>query len=157
MPRILHCAFVVVAVALLAACSSLPSNLQTPAVSLLGVQMTSGDMFSQRFKVRVKIENPNDLEVPVESIDYTIYLMGDRFGEGASEAPFVLPALGEAEFDMMVTTDFVSSLGRVISRMGGNKLENVEYNVTGKLHLQKGVVRTIPFSHAGVVNFSKPK
>lgn len=142
--------------AVLAACAALAPKLETPKVSLLGVQMTSGDMFSQRFRVRVKIENPNDLEVPVQSLDYTMFLMGDRFGEGASEQSFVLPARGEAEFDMMITTDFVSALGRLVSRMGGNKLENVEYEINGKLHLAKGFVRTIPFDHKGLVNFSKP-
>ena len=150
--RALPLAFVL---AMLAACSTLTPKLETPTVSLLGVQMTSGDMFSQRFNVRVKIENPNDLEVPVKSLEYTIYLMGDRFGEGTSERPFVLPARGEAEFDMLVTTDFVSALGRLVSRMGGNKLENVEYAVTGKLHLDKGFVRTIPFEHKGLLNFTK--
>lgn len=146
----------VVMLVTLAACSTL-SHIETPAVSLLGLQMTSGDMFSQRFKVRVKIENPNDLEVPVKSLDYTIFLMGDRFGEGTSEQPFVLPARGEAEFDMLVTTDFVSALGRLVSRMGGGKLENVEYAVTGKLHLDKGFVRTVPFDHKGLLNVSKPQ
>jgi len=140
----------------LAACSTFGPDLETPALSLVSIQMTSGDMFSQSFKVRVKVENPNDLEVPVKSIEYTVFLMGDRFGEGTTDNPFVLPAHGEAEFDMMLTTNFVSAMGRLVSRMGGNKLENVEYEVSGKLHLDKGLVRTIPFDHKGLVDFSKP-
>jgi LEA14-like dessication related protein len=139
----------------LAACAALGPKIETPTVALMGVQVLSGDMFSQQFKVRVKVQNPNDLEVPVESIEYTVFLAGDRFGEGTSDRAFVLPALGEAEFDMLLTTDFVSAFGRLLSRMGGNKLENVEYAITGKLHLQSGLMRTIPFSHKGLVNFSK--
>ena len=81
--------------------------------------------------------------------------MGDSFAEGVSDNPFVLPAKGEAEFDMIVTTNFVSSLGRLVSRMGGGKLENVQYEITGKLQLEKGMMRTIPFNHKGLVNFSK--
>ena len=113
-------------------------------------------MFAQLFKARVKVENPNDIAVPVESIEYKVFLMGDRFGEGTTDRPFLLPAHGEAEFDMMLTTDFVSALGRLVSRMGGNKLENVEYEVTGTLHLEKGLVRSIPFNHKGLLNVSKP-
>ena len=139
----------------LASCSTFGSKLEAPTLSVLGVQVLSGDMFSQRFRIRVKVQNPNDLEVPVRGLDYTLFLMGDQFGTGASEHDFVLPALGEAEFDMLLTTDFVSSLGRLVSRMGGNKLENVEYEITGKLYLEKGMVRTIPFAHKGLVNFSK--
>jgi LEA14-like dessication related protein len=139
----------------LAACSSLGPKLQAPRLSLVAIQVLSGDMFAQRFKVRVKVENPNDVEVPVAGIEYTIILMGDTFAEGTSDNSFVLPALGEAEFDMTVNTNFVSSLGRLVSRMGGGKLENVEYEITGKLMLQKGMVRTIPFDHSGTVNFTK--
>ncbi len=146
---------VLAALLAIASCATLESKLQTPTVNVMGVQMLSGDMFSQRFRLRVKIENPNDIEVPVRSIEYTLFLMGDQFGEGQTESSFILPARGEAEFDMGVTTDFVSALGRLISRMGGNKLENVEYEIAGKLHLDKGLVRTIPFDHKGLVNFTK--
>ena len=83
--------------------------------------------------------------------------MGDEFGEGVTEAPFTLPAKGEAEFDTLLSTKFISALGRVVTRKGGNKLENVEYAVTGTLHLAKGFVREVPFSHKGLVDFSKPR
>ena len=143
--------------ATLASCASLGPKLVAPELSLLGIQIMSADMFSQQFMVRVKVENPNDLEVTVSGLEYEIFLMGDSFAEGVSESSFVLPAKGEAEFDMIVKTNFVSSLGRLVSRTGGGKLENVPYQITGKLMLEKGVMRTIPFSHAGTVDFTKAK
>ena len=92
---------------------------------------------------------------PIQEVD--ILLMGDSFAEGTANQPFVLPARGEAEFDMTVTTNFVSSLGRLVSRMQGGKLEDVQYQITGKLLLEKGVMRTIPFSHVGTVDFKKAR
>ena len=67
----------------------------------------------------------------------------------------MLPAQGEAEFDMMVTTNFVSSFGRLLSRIGGGKLENVDYEIVGKIIVDKGMVRKIPFNHRGTVDFTK--
>src|SRR5262245_49295247 len=110
-------------------CAGIPSHLEPPKVDLIAIQMLSTDMFAQKFKVRVKVTNPNDLEVPVRGLDYQILLMGDSFAEGNSSDRFVLPAKGEAEFDMTVTTNFVSSLGRLISRVGGGKLENLDYEI----------------------------
>jgi hypothetical protein len=81
--------------------------------------------------------------------------MGDQFAEGVTNDSFVLPALGEAEFDMTVTTNFVSSLGRLISRMGGGKLEDVEYELVGTLLIDKGMVRKIPFNKRGTVDFTR--
>ena len=117
--------------------------------------MLSTDMFAQRFKVRVLVQNPNDLELPVRGLDYQIFMMGDSFAEGVSDHSFVLPAMGEAEFDMTVTTNFVSSFGRLLSRVGGGKLENIEYEIVGKVLVDKGVVRKIPFNHRGTVDFSR--
>lgn len=138
----------------LSACSTL-GDLETPDLSLVSIQMLSTDMFAQRFKVRVLVKNPNDLELPVRGLDYQIFLMGDSFAEGMSNDRFVVPARGEAEFDMTVTTNFVSSLGRLVSRVGGGKLENLDYEIVGKVLLDKGMVRKIPFNKRGKVDISK--
>ena len=153
--RSLRVMFVSACAVLLAACTTLGPDLQAPQLEVVAVQMLSTDMFAQRFKVRVKVQNPNDLELPVRGIEYTILMMGDSFAEGMSDAPFVLPALGEAEFDMLVTTNFVSSFGRLLSRVGGGKLENIDYEIVGKVYVEKGMLRKIPFSHRGTVDFSK--
>lgn len=138
----------------LGACAGL-GDLQTPELDVLGVQMLSTDMFAQRFVVRMHVQNPNDVELPVKGIDYKLLLMGDQFAEGTTDEAFVLPALGEAEFDMTVTTNFVSSLGRLVSRMGGGKLENVEYELAGTLFIDKGMVRKVPFNKRGTVDFTR--
>jgi LEA14-like dessication related protein len=138
-----------------AGCSTLGKNLQAPELSLVGIQMLSTDMFAQKFKVRVLVKNPNDLELPVTGIDYQIFLMGDSFAEGVSNDQFLLPAKGEAEFDMVITTNFVSSFGRLLSRVGGSKLDDLNYEITGKVLVDKGMIRKIPFSHAGTVDISR--
>jgi LEA14-like dessication related protein len=138
-----------------AGCSTLGKNLQAPELSLVGIQMMSTDMFAQKFKVRVLVKNPNDLELPVTGIDYQIFLMGDSFAEGVSNDQFLLPAKGEAEFDMVITTNFVSSFGRLLSRVGGSKLDDLNYEITGKVMVDKGMIRKIPFSHSGTVDISR--
>jgi LEA14-like dessication related protein len=141
--------------AVLAGCSTFAPKLETPELSLLGIQMMSTDMFAQKFRVRVKVENPNDLELPVRGLDYQIFLMGDSFAEGMSVDRFVVPARGEAEFDMVVTTNFVSSLGRLVSRVGGGKLEDLDYEIAGDVLLDRGFVKKIPFNHHGKVDIAR--
>jgi LEA14-like dessication related protein len=140
--------------AVLAACATGP-KLETPRLKVIGIEMMSTDMFAQRFKVRMLVQNPNDMELQVRDLDYQIILMGDSFADGVSNDQFLLPALGEAEFDMMITTNFVSSFGRLISRMGGGKLEDIEYEIVGKIFVDKGMLRKIPFSQRGTVDFSR--
>jgi len=136
-------------------CATLPSDLKTPELDVVKIEMQTSDMFAQRFKTRLHVQNPNDIEVPVKSLDYKLFLMGDTFGEGKTEEQFVLPAKGDAEFDMVLTTNFVSSLGRLISRMGGGKLENVEYEIAGTVGISKGFIHKLPFNYKGTVDFGK--
>ena len=154
--RLARLLFVAACAALVAACTSMPSNLRAPTCELVGVQILSTDMFAQRFKVRLRVDNPNDIELPVTGLEFTVFMAGDRFAEGMGNEQFVLPAKGNAEFDMLVTTNFVSSFGRLLSRTSNGKLEDVEYEIVGKIAVDKGVVRKIPFNHRGTVNFTRP-
>jgi LEA14-like dessication related protein len=145
----------VLAGGLMTGCSTFAPRIETPDLELLGIQMMSTDMFAQKFRVRVKVENPNDMELPVRGLEYQIFLMGDSFAEGNSTDRFVVPAKGEAEFDMVITTNFVSSLGRLISRVGGGKLEDLDYEVTGQVLLDRGMIKKIPFNKHGKVDIQR--
>jgi LEA14-like dessication related protein len=155
MLRLLRPLAVLLGFVLVTSCATLPKDLKPPKFELLKIEMQSSDMFAQRFKVRLNVENPNDIELPIKSLDYKLFLMGDSFGEGLSEEPFVLPAQGEAQFDMLLTTNFVSSLGRLVNRVGSRKLQDIEYEIAGKVVLDKGFVRKLPFDYKGTVDFGK--
>jgi LEA14-like dessication related protein len=156
-PSLRRAALLLAIAFLVAGCASMGSKLESPHVSVLNVQMLTTDMFAQKFRVRLKVENPNDIELKVTGLEYEILLMGDGFAEGNSSDRFLLPAKGEAEFDMNVSTNFVSSLGRLISRMNGGKLENIDYEIVGQVFVDKGMVKKIPFSDKGKVDFSKAR
>jgi LEA14-like dessication related protein len=138
---------------LAAGCSAFAPKLETPRLTIVRVSMTSADMFSQNFVVRMNVENPNDRELPVKGIDYKLFLEGDSFAEGMSTKSFVIPALGETEFDMTVRTNFVSGLGRLLSRLNGR--DTVNYVFEGKVLADVGMVRKIPFQESGSVQLGK--
>jgi LEA14-like dessication related protein len=133
-------------------CSSLGPKLETPRLMIVSVAMTSADIFSQQFLVRMNVQNPNDRELTVKGIDYRLFLEGDSFAEGVSNAGFVLPALGESEFDLTVRTNFVSSIGRLLTRLNGR--DQVEYVIEGKVFTDLGMIRKIPFRESGSVKLN---
>jgi LEA14-like dessication related protein len=139
---------------LLASCSLTP-KLQAPRMSLVQVSMTSADIFNQQFVVRMHVQNPNDRDIPVNGLDYKLFLEGDSFAEGVSNNPFVIPAQGETEFDLPVRTNFVSSLGRLVSRLQGRK--QVQYVLEGKVLTDIGMFNKIPFSERGSVDLTTLK
>ena len=139
----------VIAFLIVAGCSSLGPKIETPRLTIVRVAMTSADIFNQQFLVRLHVQNPNDRDLPVRGIDYKLFLQGDSFAEGVSNKPFVVPALGETEFDMTVRTNFVSGVGRLLTRLNGRN--QVEYVLEGKVLTDLGMVKKIPFQESGTV------
>jgi LEA14-like dessication related protein len=127
-------------------------KIETPRLMLVSAAMTSGDIFSQTFRLRMHVQNPNDRELPIRGIDYQLFLEGDSFAEGLSDQPFVVPALGETEFDLTVRTNFVSSIGRLLSRLNGR--DEVQYVIEGKVLTDIGMIKKVPFRESGTVNLT---
>ena len=138
----------------LTACSSTP-KLAVPKLALVQVAMTSPDIFNQQFMVRLSVENPNDQELPITGVDYKLFLEGDGFAEGLSNKPLTVPAKGDADFDMIVTTHFVSSTGRLVSRLNGR--DQVQYVFEGKLLTSISGMKSIPFQETGSAAFKVKK
>ena len=148
MRAISRCAAGLILAVVLAACALAP-KLEPPKLSIVGVQIVSGDLFTQRLKVRLHVENPNDRTLPVKGIEYTMELEGQQVASGESAASFVVPALGEAEFDMNITANLAGALLKVLAR-GPNALgQEVSYRLSGKVSLSEGLFRSIPFEQRG--------
>lgn len=131
---------------LVAACVLAP-KFTTPQLTIVGVQVVGGDLISQRLRVRVHVDNPNDRTLPVAGLDYTLEVDGQALATGESAASFVVPALGSAEFDMNVTTNVAGAVIRLLSR--GADAQSIAYHLTGKISLSSGLLRSIPFEQRG--------
>src|SRR5215469_10501374 len=111
---------------LLTGCSLFVPKLQTPHLSVVGVELQKGALWQQKLKVRMHVDNPNDRELPIKGITYTLDVNGQEFAHGESAAAFVVPALGQAEFDMTMTANMA---GTLISLLGHGSDPTVEYHL----------------------------
>ena len=133
----------------LAGCAALPTNLKTPEVSFVGLRAIEASVFEQRLEVRMKVHNPNDIELPVNGLDVAIELAEEPFAHGVSAREFVVPARGEAEFDMLVTANAAAALLKIVG--ADSKSDSIDYKVKGKLSTKIGLLRTIPFNESGTL------
>ena len=117
----------------------------------LEVKATLKAELMQRLRARIKVENPNDRELAVKGITYTIEVGGEEFGRGISGSSFTVPRLGEAEFDMNVTANMAGTLMRLAQRAkeAGRTPDSVDYRIVGKVSLATGMLRSIPFEERG--------
>jgi LEA14-like dessication related protein len=129
-------------------CAALP-KLESPKVSVVSLKMAGGDIFSQRVQVRMRVFNPNTRELPISGITYNIEVNDAELGNGATAAPFTVPAMGEAEFDMNITANLAGALVKLLSRR--NSSEAIDYRLRGNVSLSSGFLRRIPFDERGSV------
>src|SRR5579863_9658581 len=54
----------------LAGCALSP-HFETPRLSLIDVRIVSSELWEQRLKVRLRVQNPNDVALSVKGIEYT--------------------------------------------------------------------------------------
>jgi len=129
----------------LSGCALFVPKLEKPTLSVVNVQMLKSDLWHQELKLRMRVRNPNDRALPVKGLWYELDVDGQELAHGMSGDSFVVPALGEAEFDMSVSANMATVLFKVLSQ-GSNQ---VDYRLNGKIALSAGLFRSIPFNDQG--------
>ncbi len=133
-------------VAVLSGCAI--ARLEPPRLQVVEVGVLGGDLLRQQLRVKMRVHNPNDVELPVSGITYEVQLAGQTFANGESSRDFVVPALGAAEFDLDVTANAAAA---VLRMLGDRERGDPTYRILGKVRLAKGMIKTIPFDHSGTL------
>lgn len=148
MPRLI--ALLAVLGGLLAAggCASV-SSLETPELQLTSFRVLEHeqDSLEQRFAVGLRVINPNNRDIDIEGLDFSLDLNGRRLARGVSDRGFMLPRLGEAETTVVVTTSLLDVLRQAVQL--GTRDEALDYRLRGRLHLGGVFLRSIPFDRSG--------
>lgn len=127
-------------IALLAGCTT-AQKLEPPKVTIVGLQVVTAEVWVQRLKVRLQLHNPNDRDLPVTALEYTVEIAGQNVASGSYADSFVVPAHGDAEFDTNVTANLAGALLKLLTHVPSTL---VPYRLAGKITLGEGLGR-IPF------------
>ena len=115
-------------------------------MSVVNIDFQKGALWQQKLKVRMHVDNPNDRTLPIKGIIYTLDVNGQELAHGESAASFVVPALGQAEFDLNMTANMA---GTLISLLSHGADSSVDYHLTGKISLSEGLLRSVSFDQHG--------
>ena len=135
-------------VALLAACAP---RLQKPEISLAGIDLVGLGLVEQRFVLKLRIRNPNDVDLPVNALNFDVELNGRHFARGVSDKPVIIPRQGETILEIKT----VSRLGDVLKPLRDaqkNARERIGYRIFGSVELEG--FGSIPFDRSGDVPLS---
>jgi LEA14-like dessication related protein len=137
---------------LLAGCAGFPyGNIEPPRAFLSDIRLVSVGVFEQRYSIDLRLQNPNDVELPVTGMDYRLRINGEEFASGVSNRSWRLPPYGE----QLVTVELVSSTERVLEQF--RRIEKrgsaVDYALSGGIALGRNGPK-LPFESRGTLRLA---
>lgn len=146
----------VFAVLLLGACASL-TRFEPLKVDLVGLQPLPSQNNEARFRVTLKLLNPNNRALNLDGVSVNLGLNGYDVLSGATNQPLNLPALGEARIPVDISLSLFSSLGLLQSLMTKPAGAPLQYQMDGKLHTSEMWLPNLSFSRKGEIKLGQPK
>lgn len=118
---------------LLAGCSSLNPRLEQPTVKVAGLQLLPAEGFNQPIEVSLLIANPNDRDLNLRGMSYTVGIENFDVLSGVSNQLPTLTAYQETPVKVVVSANVLQVVRLIehFSRVGVK--ENVNYNFSAKL------------------------
>lgn len=136
----------IVSLVVLSACAGLGGLAHPPEVSVAGLSVAQIGFFEQRFALKLRVQNPNDVELPINGLTFTIELNGQPFLTGLSDKAVTVPRFGEALIEVMATSTLGSALKQLRELQKGGR-ERIDYRIVGRLNLSG--IGTVPFERRG--------
>ena len=149
--NVLRSGVALMALCVFAACASVVPKLVAPRVEVVRVTPLGGSLKAEKFRVTLHATNPNNRSIPVHGIDCELQIANAHGADCQTDAAFVLPALGETDFDVTVVADLGQVLGAALLGLGRG---TVDYHVHGHVHLDSGLLRVFPFDQRGTVKLN---
>lgn len=115
-------------------CAGFPyGTIEPPRVFLSDIRLDNVKLLEQRYRLELRVQNPNDVELPIGGMKYRLSLNGEEFATGVNNRSWTLPAHAE----QVITVHLVSDLARVLEQF--RRLEKrggtVDYALSGGVML----------------------
>ncbi len=132
----------------LSGCSSVPFSVETPSVVLDSLSLLDSTERSQRFQLDLRLSNPNDFDVAVQSMRLNLRVASEGFIDGETNEPVTIPARGDATVRVTLSSEFVSSVSRLMAYLQGPE-STLPYDIEGEIALDARPPRFLRFSGTG--------
>lgn len=119
---------------------------QRPQVSLANVGLESIGLFEQRLSLSLRVQNPNDSDMEIRGLSCTLDINGQRFAQGGSSQPVMVPAYGDTLMKVSANAGTGSVLRQIQSLASGGR-EAIDYRLQGQADVSG--LGQVPFDQVG--------
>jgi LEA14-like dessication related protein len=139
---------------LLAACKSAPRGgepqdmeVKEPTFTITSITVLQADLINTRFKLSMRIDNPNAFPITLSSLHYELYGDGRFWNDGDEKNLAVVPAKSSAEASFDFEMNFIGMKRRLFDDIVA--MRDVRYRIIGSMEMGTGIPK-LPDFH---VNF----
>jgi LEA14-like dessication related protein len=123
---------------------------KSPEISLKNFELVKVGLSEQTYRLRLNIKNPNAFALPIQALNYQLFLNNKSFFKGANNQAVTIPALGEG----YVETDINSNIADVVAgwqEWFSLAKRTLNYRITGDVGVSSFGI-PIPFQYSDKVD-----
>ena len=140
--------FLPLAALLVAACATVPSDIEPPKITIANIAPKDIAVFEQRFDVQLRIQNPNNQELEINGLRCDIELNDKEFGNGMSGQKVKIPRFGSEVMNVEVITG-LGSFFRQFQEFNKSAVGKVRYRLKGTAFVEAPSSFKLPFDEKG--------
>ncbi|MDB5994810.1 MAG: hypothetical protein JWP42_1946 [Pseudomonas sp.] len=121
-----------------------------PAVHLVKVEVVRAKLMEQRFVLYFRVDNPNDSDLTVRSLDYRIHLGNLLLTEGEHEHWFTVSPKRSAYFKVPIRTNLWPQVKELVKLLK-NPEQPIPYRLEGELETGLFIAHYVHLARNGVI------
>ncbi|MGF6089497.1 LEA type 2 family protein [Pseudomonas sp. 18173] len=125
-------------------------DLPDPEVHLVKIEVVRAKLLEQKFLLHFRIDNPNDSDLTVRSLEYRIHLGDILLAEGEHEHWFTVGAKHSAYFKVPIRTNLWSKVRDLVKQLK-NPDQPVPYRLEGELETGIFIAHYVHLARNGVI------
>ncbi|MGI9289491.1 MAG: LEA type 2 family protein [Pseudomonadales bacterium] len=139
---------------LIAGCATMRPNFETPDIHVTSFSMLPSTGLEARFKIGLRVTNPNAQALNVRGIKYNVSLEGFEFIRGVGNDIPTIPGYGEEEFFVEASTNLIESI-KMITSFINNPKDKLTYAFGAKLDLGSSILPALNLTDTGEINLTQ--
>lgn len=112
-------------------------RIQKPGFAIIEIAVLQAELINTRFRVKLKVENPNPFSMELSAFRYELYGSGRFWADGNEKNVLRIPAREAAETQLFLIMNFMGMKRDLLDRVIA--FQNVRYRFTGEALVTTGI------------------
>ncbi|WP_444886108.1 LEA type 2 family protein [Microbulbifer sp. JMSA008] len=140
---------------LFSGCAALSPSFQKPEVEVVAVEpLPARDGNNLRFRIHLRVFNPNNSELALSGLFYTLRLGGHKVLTGTSNNLMPIAPYGQDDIAVDATASIVGSIFAAVNLINLNQ-HSIPYELEAKIGLRKSLLPSIKVNRSGVIHLNQ--